>query len=240
MKYSSEEKRIIDGVHAIKNETVRTIMIPKDRVVFLRYDTPLRKVVVSFQEHFYSRYPVYFRNRDQVVGILHIKDVAAFWNQVPEKSVVEFVRFPYFVYEDRPGLDVFLELQKMRISMAVVLNEFGGVSGLITLEELIEEVVGEIEDEFDRKAEAMCVKMSEHEYVVDARMNLGDFAEFLGVPINDPEIATVAGLIIKHADRIPKPGEDIVIGTLKFTILTATRKRINKVSVTYGSLRERV
>jgi len=231
-KISSEEKLIIDGVHAIKNETARKIMVPKDRIVFFRYDTPLRKVVAAFQEHYYSRYPVYSKNHDQVVGVLHIKDVAAFWNQCPDTPVVEFVRFPYFVYEDRPGLDVFLELQKLRISMAVVLNEFGGVSGLITVEDLIEEVVGEIEDEFDRKAEAMLAKVSENETVVDARMNLNDFAKALGVAVQDPEIATVAGLIIKHADRIPKPGEEITIGPLKFVILTASKKRINKVSVT--------
>jgi putative hemolysin len=230
-KLTPEEKLIVDGVHKIKNKTARTIMLPKDRVVFFRYDTPLRKAVATFQEHFFSRYPVYFKNRDQVVGILHIKDVVGFWNQVPDMPVVEFVRYPYFVYEDRPGLDVFLELQKLRVSMAMVLNEFGGVSGAITIEDLIEEVVGEIEDEFDRKAEAMCARLSDREYVVDARMNLNDFAEALGVAVHDPEIATVAGLIIKHADRIPKPGEEIMIGTLKFTILTASRKKINKVSV---------
>jgi len=231
-KISSEEKRIIDGVHTIKNETARKIMIPKDRIALFRYDTPLRKVITAFPDNFHSRYPVYFRNRDQIVGILHIKDVAAFWSQYPDTPVVEFVRFPYFVYEDRPGLDVFLELQKLRVSMAVVLNEFGGVSGLITVEDLIEEVVGEIEDEFDRKAETMIAKVSENESVVDARMNLTEFAQALGMPVHDPDIATVAGLIIKHADRIPKPGEEIVIGRLKFTILTASKKRINKVSVT--------
>lgn len=231
-KISPEEKLIIDGVHSIKNETTRKIMVSKDRIVFFRYDTPLSKVLTVFQKNFYSRYPVYFKNHDQVVGVLHAKDVAAFWNQYPDTPVVEFVRFPYFVYEDRPGLDVFLELQKLRISMAVVLNEFGSVSGLITIEDLIEEIVGEIEDEFDRKAETMLAKVSENETVVDARMNLNDFAKALGVAVQDPEIATVAGLIIKHADRIPKPGEEIMIGLLKFTILTASRKRINKVSVT--------
>jgi CBS domain containing-hemolysin-like protein len=234
-KISPEEKRIIEGVHAIKNETARKIMVPKDRVVFFRYDTPLHKVVTEFQKHFHSRYPVYFKNHDQVVGILHIKDIAVFWSQYPDTPAVEFVRFPYFIYEDTPGLDVFLELQKLRISMAVVMNEFGGVSGLITVEDLIEEVVGEIEDEFDRKAETMFAKVSENEMVVDARMNLKDFTKLMGMAVQDPEIATVAGLIIKHADRIPKPGEEVLIGPLKITILTASKKRINKVSVVLHS-----
>jgi putative hemolysin len=238
-KLSSDDKRFVDGLHAIKNEAVRKVMVPKDRIIAFRHDTPMRKVLAVFNEYYYSRYPVYLRNLDQVVGVLHVKDIAAFWNLYPEYTAVEFVRFPYFIYEDRPALDVFLEMQKQRTSMSIVLDEFGGVSGLVTVEDLIEEVMGEIEDEFEHKAETMLEKLSPNEAVADARMTLVDFSRALGVPVQDPDVDTVAGLIIKHADRIPKPGDEIVIDGLRFTILTASKKRINKVSVTYGSLRER-
>lgn len=184
-----------------------------------------------FCQTYHSRYPVYYPDRDHIVGILHIKDIVPFWHEYQDKPVVEFVRLPYFVYENRPALDVFLELQRRRISIAVVIDELGILAGLITVEDLIEEIVGDIDDEHDRAAETMLEMISAREAVLDARMPLKDFNQRFETSIDDPEVSTVAGLILKLADRILRPGEEIQIQNLKFTVLTASRRRINKVSV---------
>ncbi len=233
-KISPEEKRIIDAVHAVKLEPVQRIMIPRDRIKMFSYATPIRKVIDTFRKSFHSRYPVYYPNSDQIVGILHVKDIMTFWHEHPDTPAIEFVRFPYFVYENRPALDVFLELQRFRVSIAVVIDEFGGLAGLITIEDLVEEIVGDMSDEHDRATETMMEMMSAREGVVDARMPLKDFCRQIGISIIETDVSTVAGLILKHADRIPKPGEEITIGDLKFTVLTASRRKINKVSVMKG------
>lgn len=230
-KISPAEKRIIDAVHAVKAMPIQKIMVPRSQIKAFSYAATLGSVMPAFRQTYHSRYPVYYPDQDHIVGILHIKDIVPFWHEHQGKPVVEFVRLPYFVYEIRPALDVFLELQRRRISIAIVIDELGLLSGLITVEDLIEEIVGDLDDEHDRAAEAMLEIISDREAVLDARLSLKDFNQRWQTSIDDPEVSTVAGLIIKHADRIPRPGEEIQIQNLKFTVLTASRRKINKVSV---------
>lgn len=216
----------------MKRRTVNRIMVPVNEVVAFAYDQTLSDVIVSYKRNHYSRYPVYFKKMDQIVGILFIKDIITFWNKYQDNSVVEFVRFPHFVYEDRPALDTFLELQKLRLSVGVVIDEFGGVSGIITLEDLIEEIVGEIEDELDERQKPFVEKISEHEYIVNTRMEIEEFSEYFKVAVDeDVDVTTVSGLILKNADRIPKVGEEVEYKNLKFKILEGTRRKISKVRV---------
>jgi CBS domain containing-hemolysin-like protein len=215
-------------------------MVPVNEVVAFAYNQTLNEVIVSYKRNHYSRYPVYFKKMDQIyfkkmdqiVGILFIKDIITFWNKYQDNSVVEFVRFPHFVYEDRSALDTFLELQKLRLSVGVVIDEFGGVSGIITLEDLIEEIVGEIEDELDERQKPFVEKLSEHDYIVNTRMEIDDFSEYFNVAVDEEDdVTTVSGLILKNADRIPKVGDEIEYKNLKFKILEGTRRKISKVRV---------
>jgi putative hemolysin len=222
---------MIGEILEIREREVNKVMIPKNEVVALAYNKHLHEVVTTYQKYHYSRYPVYFNNLDQVVGVLHIKDIMSFWNDYRDYPVVEFVRLPHFVYEDKTALNVFLELQRLKLSLGVVIDEFGGVSGIVTVEDLIEEIVGDIEDEFDKKKKPMIEKISEHEFYLNTRMELDDFSEKFGVSINEDDVSTVGGLIIKHADRIPKVGEEIQYKNFLFTIIEATRRKINKVKI---------
>lgn len=231
-KIDKREQKMVSGILEIKEKTLDKIMIPKNEVVAFSYNTTLARVLSTYKKYHYSRYPVYFKNLDQVVGILYIKDIILFWKEFESYPVVEFVRLPHFVYEDRPALDVFLELQKMRLSFAVAIDEFGGVSGIITLEDIIEEIVGEIEDEFDRKKKPYIERISSNEYIINTRMELDDFAERLNIVINENDVSTIGGLIQKCADRIPKVGEEVTYKNLKFKVLEATRRKINKVRLT--------
>jgi len=231
-KISKIEQRMIEEILSMKRRTVNKIMVPVNEVVAFAYDQTLSDVIVSYKRNHYSRYPVYFKKMDQIVGILFIKDIITFWNKYQDNSVVEFVRFPHFVYEDRPALDTFLELQKLRLSVGVVIDEFGGVSGIITLEDFIEEIVGEIEDELDERQKPFVEKISEHEYIINTRMEIEDFSEYFKVAVDeDVDVTTVSGLILKNADRIPKVGEEVEYKNLKFKILEGTRRKISKVRV---------
>lgn len=229
---SQTESRMIEEILAIKKREVNKVMVPTNEIVGLSYKQTLRDAITCFQQYYYSRYPVYFNNIDQIVGVLYIKDILAFWQEYQDYPVVEFVRFPHFVYEDRSALDVFLELQRLRLSLGIVIDEFGGVSGIITTEDLIEEIVGDIEDEFDKRKKPFIEKISEGQYVVNARMELDDFAEYFKVSVNEDDVSTVGGLIVKTADRIPKVGEEITYKKLTFKILEATKRRITRVKVT--------
>jgi len=230
-KLSTPEKKMISEILEIREREVNKIMIPKNEIVALAYNTHLKEAVATYQKYHYSRYPVYFNNLDQVVGILYIKDIISFWNDYRDYPIVEFVRMPHFVYEDKPALNVFLELQRLKLSLGVVIDEFGGVSGIITVEDLIEEIVGDIEDEFDKKKKPLVEKITENEFYLNTRMELDDFAEKFAVAIDEDDVSTVGGLIIKYADRIPKVGEEIQYKNFLFTIIEATRRKINKVKV---------
>ncbi len=230
-KISKTERRMIEEILAIKKREVNKIIVPTNEIVAFSYNKNLGDVIFAYKKYHYSRYPVFFNNMDQIIGVLFIKDILSFWNEYKSYPVVEFVRFPHFVYEDRPALDVFLELQRLRISLGVVIDEFGGVSGIITIEDLIEEIVGDIEDEFDKRKKSFIEKISDKEYIVNTRMELDDFSEYFNMTIDEDDISTVNGLILKNADRIPKVGEEITYKNLRFLVLEGTRRKISKVKV---------
>jgi CBS domain containing-hemolysin-like protein len=230
-KLSPPEKKMIGEILEIREKEVNKVMVPKNEVVALAYDTQLHEAVAMYQKYHYSRYPVYLEHLDQIVGTLYIKDIISFWNKYHDYPVVEFVRLPHFVYEDKPALNVFLELQRLKLSLGIVIDEFGGVSGIITVEDLIEEIVGDIEDEFDKKKKPLVEKISENEFYLNTRMELDDFCEKFGIAIDEDDVSTVGGLIIKYADRIPKVGEEIQYRNCLFTVVEATRRKINKVRV---------
>jgi putative hemolysin len=228
-RLSTPEKKMIGEILDIREKEINKVMVPKNEIVALAYNARLHEAVATYQKFHYSRYPVYFNNLDQVVGILYMKDIIAFWNDVRDYPVVEFVRLPHFVYEDKTALNVFLELQRLKLSLGVVIDEFGGVSGIVTVEDLIEEIVGDIEDEFDKKKKPLVEKITENEFYLNTRMELDDFSEKFGIAIDEDDVTTVGGLIIKYADRIPKVGEEIQYKNFLFTIIEATRRKINKV-----------
>jgi CBS domain containing-hemolysin-like protein len=230
-KIPPREKKMINGIIRMKERPVGKVMVPKNEVVALAHDTRLDHAVAVYQQRHFSRYPVFYRSMDQIVGMLYVKDIFSFWNDHRDHAVVEFVRLPYFVYEDRPALNVFLELQRMKLSLAIVIDEFGGVSGIVTVEDLIEEIVGEIEDEFNERKKPMIEKISDRECYLNTRMEIDDFAERFGVNIDEEDVSTIGGLILKHADRIPRVGEEIQYRNFLFTIVEATRRKINKVRV---------
>lgn len=230
-KLTTVERRMVEEILSLKNREVNKIIVPKNEMIAFAHDSKLTDVINMYERCHYSRYPVFHQNLDNIIGIIHIKDIISFWHDHRTSAVVEFVRLAHFVYEDRSALEIFLELQRLRISLAVTIDEFGGVSGIITVEDLIEEIVGDIEDEFDQRRKPFIEKIGSAEYMVNTRMEIDDFAEYFKLSIEDADVSTVGGLILKNADRIPRVGEEIQYRNLLFTILEGTRRRITKVRV---------
>jgi len=230
-RVSVTERRMIQEILDLKKREVNKVMVPINEIIAFSYDSTLDDVIKAFGKYYYTRYPVYFNNLDQVIGVLYIKDIISFWREYERSPVVEFVRLPHFVYEDRSALDVFLELQKLRLSLGVVIDEFGSVSGVVTTEDLIEEIVGDIEDEFDRRKKPFIEKLSDHEYIVNTRMEIDDFADYFNLTIDEDDVSTVGGLILKNADRIPKVGEEVRYKDLIFRIIEGTRRKVSKARI---------
>lgn len=230
-KLTTVERRMVEEILAMKKTEVNRIIVPRNEMIVFAHDQELGDVLGMYEKYHYSRYPVFYQGFGNIIGVLHIKDIISLWHDHCTDTVIEFVRLPHFVYEDRSALEVFLELQRLRISLAVTIDEFGGVSGIITVEDLIEEIVGDIEDEFDQRRKPYIEQVSANEYVVNTRIELDDFAEYFKLTIEEPDVSTVGGLILKNADRIPRVGETIQYRNLVFTVLDGTRRRITKARV---------
>ncbi|MBN2619765.1 CBS domain-containing protein [candidate division WOR-3 bacterium] len=230
-KLTTAERRMVEEILVMKKTEVKKIIVPKNEMVAFAHNRKLSDVLGKYDAYHFSRYPVYCESYDNIVGILHTKDIISFWHHYRDASVIEFVRLPHFVYEDRSALDIFLELQHLRISLAVTIDEFGGISGIITIEDLIEEIVGDIEDEFDQRRKPYIEQLNDYEYILNTRMELDEFAKHFKLLIEEPDVSTVGGLILKNADRIPKVGETIQYRNLVFTILEGTRRKIIKARV---------
>ncbi len=231
-KASRAEKQMIIELLRLKERAINKIMIPVSEITAIKHDRTMDEVFNIYREQRFSRYPVYFREPDQIVGVLFIKDIIPLTDQFLSYPAVEFVRLPYFIYEDRKASDVFFEMQRLRISMGIVIDEFGSVSGLVTTEDIIEEIVGDIEDEFDEKKKSFIQSLSEHEYLVNSRIELEDFCDYFNIIIDEDDITTLNGFLLKKADRIPRVGEQIQYKNLTFSVVEGTRRKISTVKVT--------
>ncbi len=212
------------------------IMVPKVDIVACPVEQKVKEVINLFHETGYSRLPVFYDSIDNIVGIIHLKDIFRIIahhqkEEIEAMPVVEFVRLPDFIYENIYGLNAFLQMQRQKTSLAIVIDEFGRVVGLITVEDLLEEMVGELIDEFDREPKEPLVKISENQYQFDTKIPIDRFCEIVGIEIPPYDITTLAGLIYHIADRIPKKGERLKFGELEFTILEGSARKITKVLV---------
>lgn len=230
-KATKSEKQMIVELLGLKERAINKIMIPLNEIVSIRHDRTMDDVFAVYRIHRFSRYPVYQGESDHIVGVLFIKDVIPLTDEYLSYPAVQFVRFPYFIYEDRKASDVFFEMQKSRISMGIVVDEFGTVSGLVTVEDILEEIVGDIEDEFDEKKKPFIQELGANEFLVNARIELEDFADHFNIVIDEDDVTTLNGFLLKKADRIPRVGEQLQYKNLVFSVVEGTRRKVSAVKV---------
>jgi CBS domain containing-hemolysin-like protein len=225
-----EEKEMIYSIFEIGDTLAREIMVPRIDVLALEVDTPLPEAVEAVIRLGHSRIPVYQETIDNIVGLLYAKDLLRVWkNQSEASSLRALLRPAYFVPETKKVDELLAELQQKRIHMAIVVDEYGGTAGMVTLEDIVEEIVGEIRDEYDANEEASFEKVSESEYVFDARIDLDEVNELLGLSLPSGDSDSLGGFIYSQLGHVPAPGEKVAAGAAQFEVLTVTGRRIRKV-----------
>lgn len=227
-----EKEDMLTGAFELSTTRVKEVMTPRVDMVSLKDEADMNEILQVISEHNHSRIPVYGEDIDDILGILYTKDMLNFWGEDPsEVRAIEFIRIPYFVPESKPIGELLREFQERRIHIAIVVDEYGGTAGLVTLEDLLEELVGEIEDEYVHDDEVGLKIIDESTYEADARVSIDQLSEELDLDLPEEDYETVGGFILHHLGRIPQSGEIIDIGELSFHILDADEKSILKVKI---------
>ena len=239
---TQEEKNIILGIAKFGDITVKQIMQTRMDVSGIDYAIDFRGLKKKLEELHYSRLPVYKKNLDEVVGMIHTKDVLPFLNEADDFDWRNLMRTPYFVHEQKLIEDLLKEFQSKRIHFAIVVDEFGGTSGIVTLEDILEEIVGDIKDEFDEE-ESGVKKLDDYNYVFEGRTMINDVCKAMNISPNTfdrvkGDSDSLAGVILEIAGRIPQVNDVVAAGDFDFTILEVSRNRINKVKVTIKNVAE--
>jgi len=229
---------IVEGALHVGDLQVRDIMIPRSQMVSVRADSPPEEFISVVVESGHSRFPVLGDNRDQVEGVLLAKDLLAYFASDEERNFdLDDVMRPVVYVPESKRLNVLLaEFRANRNHMAVVVDEYGGVAGLVTIEDVIEQIVGEIDDEHDGEDEEDYIRrLSNGEYTVKALTPIEDFNEFFAKAIGDDEFDTVGGLVIKAFGHLPKRGESVEVAGLHFHVLRADQRRVHLLRVVPGN-----
>ncbi len=227
-----EEKELIHSIFEFGDTIVREVMVPRPDIVAIESDKTLRDVQALVLQHGYSRIPVYTEDLDDVIGFVFAKDVLKALHQgMSDMPLAELVRQAHFVPEQKKVADLLREMQRQKFHIALVTDEYGSASGLVTLEDLLEELVGEITDEYDRE-EPEVVEVGEGVYRVDGKVGIDEVNELLDVELPDEEWDTVGGLMLGLLGSIPSEGEDVAFQNLTFTAEQVQGRRIAKVLIT--------
>ncbi|QWX83294.1 gliding motility-associated protein GldE [Cellulophaga sp. HaHaR_3_176] len=233
---TKEEQKILQGIVSFGNTDTKQVMRPRIDIFALSSDMKFIEVIDEIKKRGYSRIPVFTENMDNVQGVLYVKDLLPY---IERKTFnwMSLIREPYFVPENKKLDDLLLEFQDKKNHLAVVVDEYGGTSGIVTLEDIIEEIVGDISDEFDDE-DLIFSKLDDHNYIFDGKTNLKDF--YRVVKIDDEsdfedqkgESETIAGFILEIAGSFPKRGEKILFKDYKFIVESLDKKRLKQIKVT--------
>lgn len=234
-----EEKKILEGIVKFGNTDVKQIMTPRMDVVAVESGTNFDELINCIRGAGYSRLLVFDDNMDSVNGVIYIKDLLPFLDEKKDYAWQDLIRKPYFVPENKKIDDLLKEFQEMKIHLAVVVDEYGGSSGIITLEDIIEEIVGDISDEFDDD-ELVYSKLDDSNYIFEGKTSLIDLYRVLDIDgarleAVKGEADTLAGFVLEQTGKIPKKGEKIQFENLHFTIEAADKRRVKRIKVTLNN-----
>ena len=228
-----DEKEMIYSVLQFGETLAREVMVPRPDLTAVNIETPLAEAVTTLLESGHSRIPVYEEDVDNIKGLLYAKDLLRLWNNgtAAQKSVRDLMRPAYFVPETKRADILFREMQERKVHLAVIVDEYGGTAGIVTIEDLVEEIVGDIKDEYDFNEEAEYVKLSENEYIVDGGMNLDDLNELLDVELPTDENDSIGGYVYSNLGHVPEVGETIEEPVLLMRVEAVENRRIRKVYI---------
>ncbi len=222
---------MISSIFEFRDTLAHEIMTPRTEMVCAPDSATAEEVIALITEKGFTRIPIYSRSPDHIVGILHAKDLLQYCAACREMPTAgEIVKPAYFIAETKKIVELLKEFQAQKIHMAIITDEFGGVRGLVTLEDVLEEIVGEITDEYDKSQDRWKV-VDDHTLLTDAKIDLEKVEEFFGVELPEGPYESVGGLIIHQLDRVPEAGTVTEVDSLVFQVVSASKRRINTVKI---------
>ena len=227
----TEERQMINNVVDFGDSRAKDIMTPRIDVTEVAIDATYEEVRTVFSDDRYTRIPVYKDDRDNIIGVINIKDF--FMSAEREHfRTTDIMRDAYYTFETKKTSELLVEMQEESVPMAIVLNEYGAAEGVVTMEDLIEEIVGEIRDEYDEEEEDLIEEISEREYMVEASVKLDDLNDEIGTSLHSDDYDSVGGYIIGMSDSIPQAGETFIDDNgITFEIIESEKNRIDKVKI---------
>jgi putative hemolysin len=224
----SDEKKMIYNVFDFGDSVAKDIMVPRIDMTFVDVGATYEEVISVFREEKYTRYPVFEETTDNVIGIINIKDLLL---AEPGQNFClrDYLREPLYTYEFKKTTELMVELRKTQNNIAIVLDEYGATAGLITLEDMLEEIVGEIRDEYDEDEEDLVRRVAPGEYLVEASTKLDDLNDLLGLELESEDYDSIGGFVIGLLDHLPEAGEEVTYQNLRFVVEKMDRNRIDEI-----------
>ncbi|MBA2906765.1 HlyC/CorC family transporter [Clostridium saccharobutylicum] len=224
------EKEMIFNVFEFADQQVKDIMVQRVDIISIDEEATYDEVMEVIKNEQFSRIPVYNQTIDNIIGFLNVKDLAMVENARENFNVNKYIREPFYTFEFKKIVELFKEMKKSRNHIVVVLDEYGGTVGIVTIEDLVEEIVGEIEDEYDEEKKSVQV-IRDNEYVVEGSVKLHEISELIGVDIDSEEFDSVGGFMIGELGRMPEEQEEVAINKTKFIAEKIEKNRIKKVRI---------
>lgn len=226
----TDERKMINNVFDFGDATAKDAMIPRIDMAMADINSSYEDLIELFQRERYTRIPIYEGTTDNVIGIINMKDLLLYDKRV-DFHVKDFLRKAYYTYESKKLSELMREMKKTSVNIIIVLDEYGVTVGLITIEDLLEEIVGDIRDEYDIDEEDEFKQLSENEYLIEGQMKIDDLNDRLGFHLSSENYDSMGGLIIENLDRIPAAGDSILLDNIRLTVQKLDNKRIDRILV---------
>lgn len=226
----SEEKEMINNVFDLGDSVARDIMVPRIDMSFVDVEASYEELMEIFRRDHYTRLPVYEDNTDNIIGIINMKDLILLEDRAAF-SVRDYLRQPLFTFESKKLSELMIEMRKTSNNIVIVLDEYGATAGLITLEDILEEIVGDIRDEFDADEEDELKEISKGEYLADGSMNLDDINDRLGLELVSEDFDSLGGFMIDRLEHLPAEGEEVDTEEVRLVVEKVNKNRIDKVHI---------
>ena len=225
---NEDESDMIRAIFSLGETVVREVMVPRTEMACISVDVTAVELIATIIDCGHSRIPVYEGTVDNITGILYAKDLLRYWGEdSPGLDIKKIARPPFYIPETKKLEELLQEFKKRRVHIAIVIDEYGGTSGLITIEDLLEQIVGDIQDEHDTEEELIQLQ-PDGTTVVDARMPIEEFEQFFEIEVEREKFDTVGGLIFYLLGRVPRTGDEVACNGIRLTVLSAGERRIGK------------
>lgn len=225
------EREMIHNVFDFSDATAKEIMTPRIDMTFVCSDSTYCDILEIYRENHYTRIPIYEETTDNVIGILNMKDLLLY-EDVGHFAVKKIMREPFFTYEQKNTAELFVEMQNKSINLAIVLDEYGLTAGMVTMEDLLEEIVGDIRDEYDANEDAEIIPINDTVYLVAGSMNLEDLCGQLGLHLTSDDYDTIGGYFIESCDHLPEEGEKVITeDNVQLTVTSVSKNRIEQLRI---------